>query len=52
MLQVQIPAAAMIVLWQRVGKADTVKFGSDVTVETIQNSGRAKRFHSDYWKAS
>ena len=49
MLQ-QVPAAAMIVMRRRVGKAETVKFWSNVTVEAIQNSGFAKRFHSDHWK--
>ena len=52
MLQVQVPAAAMIVMRQRVGKAETVNFRSYVTVEAIQNSGFAKRFHSDHRKTS
>ena len=52
MLQVQVPAAAMIVMRRRVRKAETVKFRSHVTVEAIQNSGFAKRFHSDHRKVS
>ncbi|SDJ36002.1 hypothetical protein SAMN05216338_104721 [Bradyrhizobium sp. Rc2d] len=50
MLQVQVPAAAMMEMRQRVGKAETVKFRSYVTVEAIQNSGFAKRLHSDHRK--
>src|SRR3954463_2881874 len=50
MLQVQVTAAVMMVMQRRVGKAKTVKFRRHVTVGAIQNSGFAKRFHSDHWK--
>jgi hypothetical protein len=40
----------MIVMRRRIQKAKTVKFRNHITVEVIQNSGFAKRFHSDHWK--
>src|SRR5262245_42423558 len=50
MLQVRVPAAAMIVMRRRVGTQEMLKFRSHVKVGAIQNSGFAKRFHSDHWK--
>ena len=50
MLQVQVAAAAMIVMRRRVRKAETMKFRSHIAVGAIQNSSFAKRFHSDHWK--
>src|ERR1041384_4196549 len=50
MLQVEILATAMIVMRRRVGKQEMLKFRSHVTVDEIQNSGFAKRLHSDRWK--
>jgi hypothetical protein len=47
MLQMQVPVATMIVMGQRIGAAETLKFRSHATVEVIQNGGFAKRFHSD-----
>src|ERR1700754_2283707 len=50
MLQVQVPAAAMIAMRRRVGKQEMLKFRSHVAVGAIQNSGFAKRLHSDHWE--
>src|SRR5262245_28634408 len=50
MLQVQVPAAAMIVMRRRVRKAEAMDFWSHVTVEAVQNSGFAKRFDPDHRK--
>ncbi|MEH2512555.1 hypothetical protein V1291_003909 [Nitrobacteraceae bacterium AZCC 1564] len=50
MLQVQVPAAAMIVMRRRIWKQEMLKFRSHVAVGAIQDSGFAKRFHSDNWK--